>query len=142
MLLQLSQDDVAAPLCLPLLIPICNALEMHLSVCTTRAFPRRKGQGMENLPDFFGLRWSILNSIAPLNHSRLKSTEDFAPEKQGFIMILFSSRCCEKLINLGILMLIGKEISSLEGVVEHRLFLDMATAANIAGNTSLDVKTK
>ncbi|KAI6685051.1 hypothetical protein NL676_030964 [Syzygium grande] len=67
MLLQLSHD-VVAPLCLPVLFPICNALEMRLSVYTTRAFPRRQGQGMENLPDFFGLRWSILNSIAPLNH--------------------------------------------------------------------------
>ncbi|KAI6685054.1 hypothetical protein NL676_030967 [Syzygium grande] len=81
-------------------------------------------------------------SLVDKDRSRLKSTEDFAPEKQGFIMILFSSRCCEKLINLGILMLIVKEISLLEGVVEHRLFLDMATAGNIAGNTSLDVKTK
>ncbi|KAI6684995.1 hypothetical protein NL676_030908 [Syzygium grande] len=36
----------------------------------------------------------------------------------------------------------GKEISSLEGVVEHGLFLDMATAVIIAGKTGVDVKTK
>ncbi|EEF49675.1 probable ribose-5-phosphate isomerase 3, chloroplastic [Ricinus communis] len=36
----------------------------------------------------------------------------------------------------------GKEISSLEGVVEHGLFLDMATAVIIAGKTGIDVKTK
>ncbi|XP_030520770.1 probable ribose-5-phosphate isomerase 3, chloroplastic [Rhodamnia argentea] len=36
----------------------------------------------------------------------------------------------------------GKEISLLEGVVEHGLFLDMATAVIIAGKTGVDVKTK
>ncbi|XP_010043250.2 probable ribose-5-phosphate isomerase 3, chloroplastic [Eucalyptus grandis] len=36
----------------------------------------------------------------------------------------------------------GKEISSLEGVVEHGLFLNMATAVIIAGKTGVDVKTK
>lgn len=36
----------------------------------------------------------------------------------------------------------GKEISALEGVVEHGLFLDMATAVIIAGTTGVDVKTK
>ena len=35
-----------------------------------------------------------------------------------------------------------KEISALEGVVEHGLFLDMATAVIIAGTTGVDVKTK
>lgn len=36
----------------------------------------------------------------------------------------------------------GKEISALEGVVEHGLFLDMATAVIIAGKDGVDVKTK
>ncbi|XP_050224350.1 probable ribose-5-phosphate isomerase 3, chloroplastic [Mercurialis annua] len=36
----------------------------------------------------------------------------------------------------------GKEISSFEGVVEHGLFLDMATAVIIAGKTGIDIKTK
>lgn len=36
----------------------------------------------------------------------------------------------------------GKEISVLEGVVEHGLFLDMATAVIIAGKDGVDVKTK
>ncbi|KAJ4822269.1 putative ribose-5-phosphate isomerase 3, chloroplastic [Turnera subulata] len=36
----------------------------------------------------------------------------------------------------------GKEISALEGVVEHGLFLDMATAVIIAGKTGVEVKTK
>lgn len=36
----------------------------------------------------------------------------------------------------------GKEISALEGVVEHGLFLDMATAVIIAGKDGVDVKSK
>ncbi|KAJ6380062.1 hypothetical protein OIU76_016672 [Salix suchowensis] len=36
----------------------------------------------------------------------------------------------------------GKEISGLEGVVEHGLFLDMATAVIIAGKTGVEVKSK
>lgn len=36
----------------------------------------------------------------------------------------------------------GIEISALEGVVEHGLFLDMATAVIIAGKEGVDVKTK
>ena len=36
----------------------------------------------------------------------------------------------------------GKEISALEGVVEHGLFLDMATAVIIAGTTGVEVKNK
>ncbi|VVA12881.1 PREDICTED: probable ribose-5-phosphate isomerase [Prunus dulcis] len=36
----------------------------------------------------------------------------------------------------------GKEISKFEGVVEHGLFLDMATAVIIAGKDGVDVKTK
>ncbi|PIN26592.1 Ribose 5-phosphate isomerase [Handroanthus impetiginosus] len=36
----------------------------------------------------------------------------------------------------------GKEIASLEGVVEHGLFLDMATAVIIAGGDGVTVKTK
>ncbi|KDP23651.1 hypothetical protein JCGZ_23484 [Jatropha curcas] len=36
----------------------------------------------------------------------------------------------------------GKEISALEGVVEHGLFLDMATAVIIAGKSGVEVKTK
>lgn len=36
----------------------------------------------------------------------------------------------------------GKEISSFEGVVEHGLFLDMATAVIIAGKDGVTVKTK
>lgn len=36
----------------------------------------------------------------------------------------------------------GKEISALEGVVEHGLFLDMATAVIIAGKDGVDVKDK
>lgn len=36
----------------------------------------------------------------------------------------------------------GKEISALEGVVEHGLFLDMATAVIIAGKTGVEVKAK
>ncbi|KAF3454336.1 hypothetical protein FNV43_RR04783 [Rhamnella rubrinervis] len=36
----------------------------------------------------------------------------------------------------------GKEISVLEGVVEHGLFLDMATAVIIAGKDGVDVKDK
>lgn len=36
----------------------------------------------------------------------------------------------------------GKEISALEGVVEHGLFLDMATAVIIAGKFGVEVKTK
>ncbi|EXB93249.1 putative ribose-5-phosphate isomerase [Morus notabilis] len=36
----------------------------------------------------------------------------------------------------------GKEISALEGVVEHGLFLDMATAVIIAGTNGVDVQTK
>eukprot|EP00268_Persea_americana_P063335 TRINITY_DN8209_c0_g1_i3.p1 TRINITY_DN8209_c0_g1~~TRINITY_DN8209_c0_g1_i3.p1 ORF type:complete len:286 (+),score=38.60 TRINITY_DN8209_c0_g1_i3:577-1434(+) len=36
----------------------------------------------------------------------------------------------------------GKEISALEGVVEHGLFLDMATAVIIAGKDGVSVKTK
>ncbi|KAG6773363.1 hypothetical protein POTOM_020634 [Populus tomentosa] len=35
----------------------------------------------------------------------------------------------------------GKEISGLEGVVEHGLFLDMATAVIIAGKTGVEVKS-
>uniref|UniRef100_A0A0D9WW42 ribose-5-phosphate isomerase n=1 Tax=Leersia perrieri TaxID=77586 RepID=A0A0D9WW42_9ORYZ len=36
----------------------------------------------------------------------------------------------------------GKEISALEGVVEHGLFLDMATSVIIAGTDGVSVKTK
>ncbi|CAI0432620.1 unnamed protein product [Linum tenue] len=36
----------------------------------------------------------------------------------------------------------GKEILSFEGVVEHGLFLDMATAVIIAGTSGVEVKTK
>ncbi|KAL2942553.1 putative ribose-5-phosphate isomerase 3 chloroplastic [Bienertia sinuspersici] len=36
----------------------------------------------------------------------------------------------------------GREISALEGVVEHGLFLDMATEVIIAGKTGVSVKTK
>lgn len=36
----------------------------------------------------------------------------------------------------------GKEISKFEGVVEHGLFLDMATAVIIAGKDGVDVQTK
>ncbi|KAJ4719644.1 Ribose 5-phosphate isomerase A [Melia azedarach] len=36
----------------------------------------------------------------------------------------------------------GKEIGKLEGVVEHGLFLDMATAVIIAGKTGVEVKSK
>ncbi|KAK8954007.1 putative ribose-5-phosphate isomerase [Platanthera zijinensis] len=36
----------------------------------------------------------------------------------------------------------GKEISSFEGVVEHGLFLDMATAVIIAGKEGVSIKTK
>ncbi|XP_022143009.1 probable ribose-5-phosphate isomerase 3, chloroplastic [Momordica charantia] len=36
----------------------------------------------------------------------------------------------------------GKEISAFEGVVEHGLFLDMATAVIIAGKDGIDIKTK
>lgn len=36
----------------------------------------------------------------------------------------------------------GKEISALEGVVEHGLFLDMATAVIIAGKDGVTVKAK
>uniref|UniRef100_A0A5B7B8N9 ribose-5-phosphate isomerase n=1 Tax=Davidia involucrata TaxID=16924 RepID=A0A5B7B8N9_DAVIN len=36
----------------------------------------------------------------------------------------------------------GKEISAFEGVVEHGLFLDMATAVIIAGKDGVSVKTK
>lgn len=36
----------------------------------------------------------------------------------------------------------GKEISKFEGVVEHGLFLDMATAVIIAGKDGVDVKNK
>ncbi|KAH7571920.1 hypothetical protein ACOSP7_014819 [Xanthoceras sorbifolium] len=36
----------------------------------------------------------------------------------------------------------GKEIGKLEGVVEHGLFLDMATAVIIAGKSGVEVKTK
>lgn len=36
----------------------------------------------------------------------------------------------------------GKEISALEGVVEHGLFLDMATAVIIAGKDGVTVQTK
>ncbi|KAF6147661.1 hypothetical protein GIB67_002992 [Kingdonia uniflora] len=36
----------------------------------------------------------------------------------------------------------GKEISALEGVVEHGLFLDMATAVIIAGKDGVSVKSK
>lgn len=36
----------------------------------------------------------------------------------------------------------GKEISAFEGVVEHGLFLDMATAVIIAGKTGVEVKAK
>ncbi|XP_059652724.1 probable ribose-5-phosphate isomerase 3, chloroplastic [Cornus florida] len=36
----------------------------------------------------------------------------------------------------------GKEISALEGVVEHGLFLDMATAVIIAGKSGVSVKAK
>lgn len=36
----------------------------------------------------------------------------------------------------------GKEILKFEGVVEHGLFLDMATAVIIAGTDGVDVKTK
>ncbi|CAH9113970.1 unnamed protein product [Cuscuta europaea] len=36
----------------------------------------------------------------------------------------------------------GKEISALEGVVEHGLFLDMATAVIIAGKEGVSVKSK
>ncbi|KAF2287868.1 hypothetical protein GH714_003035 [Hevea brasiliensis] len=36
----------------------------------------------------------------------------------------------------------GKEISAFEGVVEHGLFLDMATAVIIAGKSGVEVKAK
>lgn len=36
----------------------------------------------------------------------------------------------------------GKEISAFEGVVEHGLFLDMATSVIIAGKNGVDVKDK
>ncbi|KAH7543231.1 hypothetical protein FEM48_Zijuj02G0162300 [Ziziphus jujuba var. spinosa] len=36
----------------------------------------------------------------------------------------------------------GKEISALEGVVEHGLFLDMATSVIIAGKNGVDVQNK
>ncbi|KAJ8760678.1 hypothetical protein K2173_017671 [Erythroxylum novogranatense] len=36
----------------------------------------------------------------------------------------------------------GKEISALEGVVEHGLFLDMTTAVIIAGKSGVEVKSK
>ncbi|KAE8711501.1 putative ribose-5-phosphate isomerase 3 [Hibiscus syriacus] len=36
----------------------------------------------------------------------------------------------------------GKEISSMEGVVEHGLFLGMATSVIIAGKTGVEVMTK
>lgn len=36
----------------------------------------------------------------------------------------------------------AKAISSLEGVVDHGLFLDMATAVIIAGTNGITVKTK
>lgn len=36
----------------------------------------------------------------------------------------------------------GREISALEGVVEHGLFLGMATEVIIAGKTGVSVKTK
>uniref|UniRef100_A0A2P2PJA6 ribose-5-phosphate isomerase n=1 Tax=Rhizophora mucronata TaxID=61149 RepID=A0A2P2PJA6_RHIMU len=36
----------------------------------------------------------------------------------------------------------GREVSALEGVVEHGLFLDMATAAIIAGKSGVEVKSK
>lgn len=36
----------------------------------------------------------------------------------------------------------GKEISAFEGVVEHGLFLDMATSVIIAGKTGVETKTK
>ncbi|MBA0575045.1 hypothetical protein Golob_025422 [Gossypium lobatum] len=36
----------------------------------------------------------------------------------------------------------GKEISALEGVVEHGLFLGMATSVIIAGKTGIEVMTK
>ncbi len=36
----------------------------------------------------------------------------------------------------------GKEISACEGVVEHGLFLDMATAVIIAGKSGVEVKAK
>ncbi|KAF9614502.1 hypothetical protein IFM89_018941 [Coptis chinensis] len=36
----------------------------------------------------------------------------------------------------------GKEISSLEGVVEHGLFLDMATDVIVAGKEGVTVQTK
>ncbi|KAI0501200.1 hypothetical protein KFK09_016143 [Dendrobium nobile] len=36
----------------------------------------------------------------------------------------------------------GKEISALEGVVEHGLFLDMAAAVIIAGKEGINIKTK
>lgn len=36
----------------------------------------------------------------------------------------------------------GKEIAALEGVVDHGLFLDMATAVIIAGGSGVSVKTK
>lgn len=36
----------------------------------------------------------------------------------------------------------GKEISALEGVVEHGLFLDMADAVIIAGKEGVSIKTK
>jgi ribose 5-phosphate isomerase A len=36
----------------------------------------------------------------------------------------------------------GAEISALEGVVEHGLFLNMATSVIIAGKTGVEVKDK
>jgi ribose 5-phosphate isomerase A len=36
----------------------------------------------------------------------------------------------------------GKEISAFEGVVEHGLFLDMASSVIIAGSDGVSVKTK
>lgn len=36
----------------------------------------------------------------------------------------------------------GREIAALEGMVDHGLFLDMATAVIIAGGSGITVKTK
>jgi ribose 5-phosphate isomerase A len=36
----------------------------------------------------------------------------------------------------------GKEIAALEGVVEHGLFLNMASSVIIAGSDGVSVKTK
>ncbi|KAI6685056.1 hypothetical protein NL676_030969 [Syzygium grande] len=145
MLLQLSHN-VVTPLCLPLLVPICSTLEMCLSVYMTRAFPCRQGPGTENLPDFFGLytwKYNLVRLQELFNEEGCEAKlllngdgKPYVTDNSNYIVDLYFKTP----IKDG--RAAGKEISLLEGVVEHELFLDMATASNIAGNTSLDVKTK